>query len=103
MTIPRPIRRIIRALFGYLIFDNRGGTPIEGLPAQDPFLMRAWWGDEDFPVWWNYVASWIRHAWYRSAMETCACPGCEHLYPKWWATPMCKCCCNEDCCHGDET
>jgi hypothetical protein len=95
-------RPIVRALFGWMILDDRGGTPIEGLPAPPSFWYRAWRPDEDFPEWWTYVVSWLRRAWYRSTTEMCNCPGCDHPKPKWWAASMCQCCCEEDCCHEED-
>ena len=97
------MRRLVRTLFGYLLFDDRGGTPIEGLPPPPTFWYRAWWGDEDFPEWWCFVASWLRRARYGSTLEICNCPGCDHLKPKWWASSMCKCCgFDEECCHDED-
>lgn len=95
-------KTIVRAVFGYLIWDDRGGTPIPGLPPRAPWWYRLWWGDEDFPMWLNTIASWLRRLWYRGKSAPCTCPGCTRLRPAWWSTRLCWSCAHEDCDHNEE-
>lgn len=96
------MKRLCRVLFGYLIWDDRGGTPIDGLPPRDPFWLRAWWGDEDFPAWWNWLAYAARRLCYRRQVVQCVCPGCTETVLKAYSSWLCGSCINEDCQHDDE-
>jgi len=93
---------LLRSLFGHLLFDDRGGTKLEGLPPPPSWWYRAWWGDEDFPAWWNLAISVVRRVWYLGRMAPCTCEGCDHAVPRWWSSGMCVCCADADCCHVDE-
>jgi hypothetical protein len=95
-------KKLLRALFGHLLFDDRKGTPIEGLPPPPPWWSRVWWGDEDFPMWWNWSISVVRRFWYLGRKASCICEGCDHVVPSWWSSGMCVCCTNDDCCHEEE-
>lgn len=61
-----------------------------------------WWPDEDTPRWWMRIVSVIRRVWYVGRTQKCECPGCEHVFPAWWAGNLCVCCGrNEECCHEE--
>lgn len=64
----------------------------------------VWWPGEDHPRWLTKAILAVRRVWYVGREQTCECPGCEHRYPAWWSSNLCRCCgYDEECCHEEES